>query len=158
MSAFRYSTTERKLLVRLTSIGNVLSGIGITLLGVAIGLKYLLESLGTTGDPLQYPFFIWLGSLILLGIAGIVFSSFTGGVFTCLEVNQNKQISNDFFRGQELFLKDERNAQDKFPLTLHPTGQYYKKIKRDGRKWLWTLTSSNPFVGRNTQSASTEQN
>ncbi|MHA2352326.1 MAG: hypothetical protein ACXABX_04330, partial [Candidatus Thorarchaeota archaeon] len=72
-------------MVRLTSIGNVLSGIGITLLGVAIGVKYLLESLGTTGDPLQYPFYIWMGSLVVLGIVLIVsiintFTEMTGFV------------------------------------------------------------------------------
>ena len=72
-------------MVRLTSIGNVLSGIGITLLGVAIGVKYLLESLGTTGDPLQYPFYIWMGSLLVLGIVLIVsvintFTEMTGFV------------------------------------------------------------------------------
>jgi hypothetical protein len=72
-------------LVRLTTIGNVLSGIGITLLAVAIGVKYLLQSLGTTGDPLQYPFYIWLGSLVVLGIVLLVsiintFTEMTGFV------------------------------------------------------------------------------
>lgn len=76
---------RRKLLVRLTTIGNVLSGIGITLLGVAIGVKYLLESLGTTGDPLQYPFYIWIGSLGVLAVVLIVsiintFTEMTGYV------------------------------------------------------------------------------
>ena len=72
-------------MVRLTTIGNVLSGIGITLLGVAIGVKYLLQSLGTTGNPLQYPFYIWLGSLGVLGIVLLVsivntFTEMTGFV------------------------------------------------------------------------------
>ena len=72
-------------MVRLTTIGNVLSGIGITLLAVAIGVKYLLQSLGTTGDPLQYPFYIWLGSLVVLGIVLLVsiintFTEMTGFV------------------------------------------------------------------------------
>ncbi|MFX1369881.1 MAG: hypothetical protein ACFFAY_14900 [Promethearchaeota archaeon] len=72
-------------MVRLTTIGNVLSGIGITLLGVAIGIKYLLESLGTTGDPLQYPFYIWMGSLGVLAIVLLVsivntFTEMTGFV------------------------------------------------------------------------------
>ena len=72
-------------MVRLTTIGNVLSGIGITLLGVAIGIKYLLLSLGTTGDPLQYPFYIWMGSLGVLAIVLLVsivntFTEMTGFV------------------------------------------------------------------------------
>ncbi|MGY5864491.1 MAG: hypothetical protein RTV41_07785 [Candidatus Thorarchaeota archaeon] len=72
-------------MVRLTTIGNVFSGIGIAFLGFAIGLKYLLESLGTTGDPLQYPFFVWLASLVLLGIVLLVsivntFTEMTGFV------------------------------------------------------------------------------
>ncbi len=72
-------------MVRLTTIGNVLSGIGITLLGVAIGIKYLLQSLGTTGDPLQYPFYIWMGSLGVLAIVLLVsivntFTEMTGFV------------------------------------------------------------------------------
>ena len=66
-------------MVRLTTLGNVLSGIGITLLGVAIGIKYLLESLGTIGDPLQYPFYIWVGALGVLGIVLItsIITTFT---------------------------------------------------------------------------------
>ena len=58
---------------------------GIVLLGASIGLKYLLQSLGTTGDPLQYPFYIWLGSLGLLAVVLLVsiintFTEMTGFV------------------------------------------------------------------------------
>lgn len=55
-------------MVRLTTIGNFLSGIGLTLLGVTIGLKYLLESLSATPEQMQYPFYIWIGALGILGV------------------------------------------------------------------------------------------
>ncbi|MFW9963121.1 MAG: hypothetical protein ACFFCX_06145 [Candidatus Sifarchaeia archaeon] len=72
-------------MVRLTTIGNFLSGIGLTLLGVTIGLKYLLESLSATPEQMQYPFYIWIGALGMLGVVLIIsiintFTEMTGFV------------------------------------------------------------------------------
>ncbi len=72
-------------MVRLTTIGNFLSGIGLTLLGVTIGLKYLLESLSATQEQMQYPFYIWIGALGMLGVVLIIsiintFTEMTGFV------------------------------------------------------------------------------
>jgi len=60
-------------MVRLTTIGNFLSGIGLTLLGVTIGVKALLDSLSATPDQLAYPFYIWLGALGVLAVV-LIFS------------------------------------------------------------------------------------
>nr|KXH72239.1 MAG: hypothetical protein AM325_01835 [Candidatus Thorarchaeota archaeon SMTZ1-45] len=72
-------------MVRLTTIGNFLSGIGLTLLGVTIGVKYLLESLSATPEQMQYPFYIWIGALGILGVVLIIsiintFTEMTGFV------------------------------------------------------------------------------
>ncbi len=60
-------------MVRLTTIGNFLSGIGLTLLAVTIGVKALLDSLSATPEQLLYPFYIWIGALIIL--AGVLIIS-----------------------------------------------------------------------------------
>jgi len=45
---------EEKIMVRLTTIGNFLSGIGLTLLGVTIGVKALLDALSPAPEQLVY--------------------------------------------------------------------------------------------------------
>ena len=72
-------------MVRLTTIGNFLSGIGLTLLAVAIGVKYLLDSLSATPEQLQYPFYIWIIALGMLAVVLIIsiintFTEMTGFV------------------------------------------------------------------------------
>ncbi len=72
-------------MVRLTTIGNFLSGIGLTLLAVTIGVKYLLDSLSATPDLLVYPFYIWMIALAMLAVVLIIsiintFTEMTGFV------------------------------------------------------------------------------
>ncbi len=72
-------------MVRLTTIGNFLSGIGLTLLGGTIGVKALLDFLSATGDVLLIPFYIWLVSLAVLAAVLIIaiintFTEITGFV------------------------------------------------------------------------------
>ena len=72
-------------MVRLTTIGNFLSGIGLTLLGVTIGVKALLDAVTATPDQLVYPFYIWLGALGVLAVVLIIsiintFTEITGFV------------------------------------------------------------------------------
>jgi len=72
-------------MVRLTTIGNFLSGIGLTLLGGTIGIKALLDFLSATGDVLLIPFYIWLVSLAVLAVVLIIaiintFTEMTGFV------------------------------------------------------------------------------
>jgi len=72
-------------MVRLTTIGNFLSGIGLTLLGGTIGVKALLDFLSATGDVLLIPFYIWLVSLAVLAVVLIIaiintFTEMTGFV------------------------------------------------------------------------------
>jgi hypothetical protein len=72
-------------MVRLTTIGNFLAGIGLTLLGVTIGVKALLDQLSATPDQLQYPFYIWIAALGVLGVVLLIsiintFTEITGFV------------------------------------------------------------------------------
>ena len=72
-------------MVRLTTIGNFLSGIGLTLLAVAIGVKYLLDSLSAPAAQLVYPFYIWLIALAMLAVVLVIsvintFTEITGFV------------------------------------------------------------------------------
>jgi hypothetical protein len=76
---------EDRRMVRLTTIGNFLSGIGLTLLGGTIGAKALLDALSATGDLLMVPFYIWLIALAVLAIVLIIavintFTEITGFV------------------------------------------------------------------------------
>jgi hypothetical protein len=72
-------------MVRLTTIGNFLSGIGLTLLGGSIGAKMLLDVVAATGTLLLIPFYIWLIALGVLAIVLIIaiintFTEMTGYV------------------------------------------------------------------------------
>ena len=72
-------------MVRLTTIGNFLSGIGLTLLGGTIGAKALLDVVSATGSLLLIPFYIWLVSLGVLAIVLLIsvintFTEMTGYV------------------------------------------------------------------------------
>ena len=81
-------------MVRVTTIGNFLSGIGLTLLGVTIGVKALLDSLSATPEQMLYPFYIWMGALLVLGVVLIIsiintFTEMTGFVHP-----DDKMVSN----------------------------------------------------------------
>jgi hypothetical protein len=85
---------EERLMVRLTTIGNFLSGIGLTLLGVTIGVKALLDAVSATPEQLLYPFYIWIGALLVLGVVLVIsiintFTEITGFVHP-----DDKMISN----------------------------------------------------------------
>lgn len=72
-------------MVRLTTIGNFLSGIGLTLLGVTIGVKWLLDNLSASPEMMVYPFYIWLGALGVLAVVLVMslintFTELTGFV------------------------------------------------------------------------------
>ena len=72
-------------MVRLTTIGNFLSGIGLTLLGFTIIVKYILDSVSATPEQMLYPFYIWIGALIVLGVVLVMsiintFTEITGFV------------------------------------------------------------------------------
>ncbi|MHA2025352.1 MAG: hypothetical protein ACW98U_05565 [Candidatus Thorarchaeota archaeon] len=72
-------------MVRLTTIGNFLSGIGLTLLGGSIGAKALLDMVSATPTLLLIPFYIWLialGVLVIVLIISIIntFTEMTGYV------------------------------------------------------------------------------
>ncbi|MGY5880049.1 MAG: hypothetical protein RTV31_07345 [Candidatus Thorarchaeota archaeon] len=72
-------------MVRLTTIGNFLSGIGLTLLGGTIGAKALLDVLSATPELLLIPFYIWLIALAVLAVVLLIavintFTEMTGFV------------------------------------------------------------------------------
>jgi hypothetical protein len=59
-------------MVRLNTAGNVLSGIGMTLLGAVIFLKYFIEDQGITGSAESYPLYGWFGALGVLGVVLLI--------------------------------------------------------------------------------------
>ncbi len=81
-------------MVRITTISNILSGIGIAILAFSAILKYLLEGLGQTGTA--YPFYAWIvgaGLLVIVILASAVntFTERTGFVHP-----EDKLVSNMF--------------------------------------------------------------
>ncbi|MFW9958081.1 MAG: hypothetical protein ACFFCT_08420 [Candidatus Odinarchaeota archaeon] len=81
-------------MVRLTTIGNFLSGIGLTLLAFTLIVKFILDSLSATPEQLLYPLYIWLAALgmlvVVLIISGInTFTEMTGFVHP-----DDKMLSN----------------------------------------------------------------
>jgi len=76
---------EDRCMVRLTTIGNFLSGIGLTLLGGTIGAKALLDVVTASPELLVIPFYIWLIALAVLAIVLVIavintFTEITGFV------------------------------------------------------------------------------
>ncbi|MCF2137039.1 MAG: hypothetical protein K9W43_07300 [Candidatus Thorarchaeota archaeon] len=81
-------------MVRLTTISNVLSGIGLALLGFSLIMKWILSGLSVTGT--SYPYYMWLGGVVLLAVVVIMsvintFTEITGFVHP-----EDKLISNMF--------------------------------------------------------------
>ena len=72
-------------MVRLTTIGNFLSGIGLTLLGGTIGAKALLDVVTAGPELLVIPFYIWIIAVAVLAIVLVIavintFTEITGYV------------------------------------------------------------------------------
>lgn len=81
-------------MVRLTTLSNVLSGIGLAVLGFSILMKYIIETLTTTTT--SYPYYLWLAGLGLLAVVVIMsvintFTEITGFVHP-----EDKLVSNMF--------------------------------------------------------------
>ena len=77
-------------MVRLTGIGNLLSGIGLTLLAFTI----IVKAIATQPDQVLYPFYIWIVALVILGVVLIMslittFTELTGYVHP-----DDKMVSN----------------------------------------------------------------
>jgi hypothetical protein len=74
-----------EIMIRVTTIGNFLSGIGLAALGFAIILKYILDSLSASPAQLLYPFYVWAVALGVLGVVLLIsivntFTEITGFV------------------------------------------------------------------------------
>ena len=83
-------------MVRLTTISNLFAGIGITIVGFAGGIWYLLEALEATGDTGYIPFYLWIVGVIILGLVLLMsivttFTEMTGFVHP-----EDKLVSNMF--------------------------------------------------------------
>ena len=84
-------------MVRLTTISNLFAGIGITIVGFAGGIWYLLDALGTDiGGAGVIPFYLWIVGVIILGIVLLMsvvttFTEMTGFVHP-----EDKLVSNMF--------------------------------------------------------------
>ncbi len=81
-------------MVRLTTISNVFSGIGLALLGFSLVMKWILQGLSVTGT--SYPYYLWLGGVALLAVVVIMsvintFTEITGFVHP-----EDKLVSNMF--------------------------------------------------------------
>jgi hypothetical protein len=81
-------------MVRLTTISNILAGIGLAILGFSAILKYMLEGLGV--GTTAYPFYMWIGGAAILGLVVIfsiinTFTELTGFIHP-----EDKLVSNMF--------------------------------------------------------------
>ncbi|MFX0108356.1 MAG: hypothetical protein ACFE7R_08740 [Candidatus Hodarchaeota archaeon] len=81
-------------MVRITTISNILSGIGIAILAFSAILKYLLESLAVTASP--YPYFTWIIGAALLGLVLIMSAINTFTEMTGFVHPEDKLVSNMF--------------------------------------------------------------
>ncbi len=81
-------------MVRITTISNIMSGIGIAILAFSAILKYLLEGLGQTGTA--YPFYAWIVGAVLLGIVILASAVNTFTERTGFVHPEDKLVSNMF--------------------------------------------------------------
>ncbi len=81
-------------MVRLTTISNVLSGIGITVLGFAAIIKFMLQALSITGT--LYPLEAWIVGAALLVVVLIMSSINTFTEKTGFVNPEDKLVSNMF--------------------------------------------------------------
>ncbi len=85
-------------MVRLTTISNVLSGVGLTILAVSAGVKLLLLTADVefTSSLWRLPYYLWLASVVILGLVLLMsiintFTELTGFVHP-----EDKLLSNMF--------------------------------------------------------------
>ncbi len=91
-------------MVRVTTISNILAGIGLAVLGFSAGLKYLLEMVQNSLPPdqtlsdfiLSFPLYLWFGGAVLLGLVILLtvintFTEITGFVHP-----EDKLVGNMF--------------------------------------------------------------
>jgi len=81
-------------MARITTISNILAGIGIAILAFSAILKYLLEGLGQTGTA--YPFYAWIVGAVLLGIVILASAVNTFTERTGFVHPEDKLVSNMF--------------------------------------------------------------
>jgi hypothetical protein len=81
-------------MVRITTISNIMAGIGIAILAFSAILKYLLEGLGQTGTA--YPFYAWVIGAVLLGIVILASAVNTFTERTGFVHPEDKLVSNMF--------------------------------------------------------------
>ncbi|NHJ12845.1 MAG: hypothetical protein EAX95_04175 [Candidatus Thorarchaeota archaeon] len=81
-------------MARITTISNIMSGVGIAILAFAAIIKYILESLGQTGTT--YPFYIWIVGAVLLAIVIIMSTINTFTEMTGFVHPEDKLVSNMF--------------------------------------------------------------
>lgn len=81
-------------MVRITTISNIMSGIGIAILAFSAIFKYILEGLGQTGTV--YPFGAWVIGAIMLGIVILASAINTFTERTGFVHPEDKLVSNMF--------------------------------------------------------------
>jgi len=91
-------------MVRLTTVSNVLAGIGIAVIAGAGGLWALLTSLGlAAGQPAwNYPFYLWVAGAAILALVVIMSSITTFTELTGFVHPEDKLVSNMFVYIQAL--------------------------------------------------------
>ncbi|MFW9918511.1 MAG: hypothetical protein ACFFED_02860 [Candidatus Thorarchaeota archaeon] len=91
-------------MVRLTTVSNVLAGIGIAVIAGAGGLWALLDSLnlGAGENAWNYPFYLWVAGAAILAIVVIMSSITTFTELTGFVHPEDKLVSNMFVYIQAL--------------------------------------------------------
>ena len=85
-------------MVRLTTISNLFSGVGITIVAFSGGIWYLLEWLSTAAgaDAWLVPFYLWIAGVAILGLVLVMSAITTFTEMTGFIHPEDKLISNMF--------------------------------------------------------------
>ena len=85
-------------MVRLTTISNILSGLGIAVLGFGAVLWWIFDSLGVTAGAAEwfYPFYAWIGGTGILGLVILMSAINTFTEMTGFVHPEDKLVSNTF--------------------------------------------------------------